>query len=79
MGADLNGNLNGKWKWIAGVAAAILMMAGSGAGGMAWSAYEKHDLALGLHGEAIVRLTTMAEAQQKALERIEKALVRLER
>lgn len=72
MGAERNHN--GRWKWIAGVAAAILMMVGSGAGSMAWSAYEKHDLALGEHGEAIVRLVTLAEAQQGALERIERAL-----
>lgn len=74
MGVDLNG----RWKWIAGVATAILMLGGSGAGRMAWSAYEKQDLVLERHGDAIVRLTALAEAQQGTLERIEEVLVRLE-
>ncbi len=68
---------NGRWKWVAGIAVATLMMAGSGAGGMAWNAYEKHDLALGRHGEAIARLMVLAEEQQRALERVERALTAL--
>ncbi len=77
MGAERNHN--GRWKWIAGAAVAALMMVGSGAGSMAWSAYETHDRTLGKHGEAIVRLVTLAEAQQGALERIEKALAAMPR
>ena len=71
------GNYNGRWKWIAGVAVAALLTAVSGAGGAAWKAYEKQDLTLERHGEAIVRLTVLAEAQQQTLVRIEKALVAL--
>lgn len=69
--------INGKWKWIAGVAAATLMMAGSGAGSVAWSAYEKHDLALERHGEAIARLVVLADVQQETMKRIATALERL--
>ncbi len=68
---------NGRWKWVAGVATACVMMLGSGGGGAAWSAYEQHSRTLEKHGEAIVRLTVLAETQQTALERIEKALVEL--
>lgn len=75
MGAERNHN--GRWKWIAGVAVAALLTAASGAGGVAWNAYEGRGVTLGKHGEAIVRLTVLAEAQQRTLERIEKALAAL--
>ncbi len=68
---------NGRWKWIAGVAVAALLTAASGTGGVAWKAYEEHGTTLGRHGEAIARLTALAEAQQRTLERIEKALAAL--
>lgn len=77
MGAE-RAERNGRWKWVAGVAVAALLTAASGVGGAAWNAYERHGLTLGEHGEAIVRLTVLAESQQAMLKRIAEALVRLE-